>query len=291
MFEFLATENSFLTFKLNGEQQRMQQNILELRELQYFSRYGDYLKILPSRVAKHHWTDISANIRREEEREKIARLNGDDSYVNHDVRMAVRIACHDLGVDEKIVFWAIHGYAERNQASHSDIETLKRLGDFQKLAKTFYADLHDLRCTFSSYYFEESNARLESLIKEELHWCFDMDDMDDPKSWVATRQLMEFYQAAKAALKKSTNGEQKEVSKEQAKTLVEAKKQRLIAASKGEDAKKGQKRMASTEVPRDSEAELKSKRVIMENLLRTQVKLETQLENVEKAVERMREES
>jgi hypothetical protein len=74
-FEFLATSNHFLAFNMSEEKRTMQSNVLELRRLQYYARYGDYLKVLPNKirahareagihnwqliVGKHLWTDIS----------------------------------------------------------------------------------------------------------------------------------------------------------------------------------------------------------------------------------------
>ena len=306
-FEFLANSNDFLVFRLSPDQQILQDEILKLRELQYLLRYGDYMKVLPNKVrayasehstknwqlisGKHQWTDVSANIRKEEEKEKEAQRKGQEWIGKFDsVRIAIGIACDDLGVDEQEVVWAIHNYAKRNEVAHNDFEKLKGSGDFVRLAHTLYADLHDLRCTFSSFDPENDIGKLESFIQQEIDWCFDVRDPDDCKSWVIKDQLFRFYQQAQVHAQKPTKREEKEKTKEEAKAQSEAKKARSVAASKGEPSARGQKRMASTEVPRGEEEEAGRRRTKMENLLKTKIKLKNQLENVIKGLEEMSKE-
>lgn len=52
-FEHLIQRNAFLKAEVFTKSQEMQQNLLELRELQYDSRYGDYVKIVPARTRIH----------------------------------------------------------------------------------------------------------------------------------------------------------------------------------------------------------------------------------------------
>ena len=305
--EYLANSNDFLAFNLSPDQQMLRDEILKLRELQYLVRYRDYIKVLPNKVpahasensmkywqlisGKHQWTDVSANIREEERREKEARRKGQEWIGKYDsIRTAIGIACDDLGIDEQEVLWAIHNYAKHNEVAHNDFEKLKGSGDFVRLAHTLYADLHDLRCTFSSFDPDNDIGKLESFIQQEIDWCFDVRDPDDCKSWIFKDQLFQFYKQAQGHAQKPTKREEKEQNKEEAKAQSEAKKARSVAASKGEPSARGQKRMASTEVPRGEEGEAERRRMKIDKLLKTKTNLKKQLANVIKGLEEMTEE-
>ena len=230
--EYLANTNDFLVSRLSPDQQLLQDDILKLRELQYLLRYGDYMKVLPNVVpthasknatmnwqlisGKHNWTDVSANIRKEEEREKEAQRKGQEWIGKYDsLRLAITIACKDLGIDEQEVLWAIHSYAKGDEVAHNGFEKLKGSGDFKRLAHTLYADLHDLRCTFSSFDPEIDLRKLENFIRQEIDWCFDVRDPDDCKTWIIKYQLFQFYRQVTEHAPKPTKRE--EQGKEEAK--------------------------------------------------------------------------
>ena len=52
-FELLIQRNAFSSAEVFKKSQEMHEDLLELRELQYHARYGDYVRIIPSKVGIH----------------------------------------------------------------------------------------------------------------------------------------------------------------------------------------------------------------------------------------------
>ena len=168
VFELLIQRNAFLSAAAFIRTQEMQQNRLELRELQYYSRYGDYVKIIPTRLRLHasehtttdwqllcgrfRWSEIATRLSVEHQTMQ-ERLRTEGSAAMNtlalETHVAVQTACRELGISDDLAIWSIIQYGERNRPFHRDLDSLKAEGKFRKLALVLYTDLEDIDCVFS----------------------------------------------------------------------------------------------------------------------------------------------
>lgn len=184
----------------------MQQNLLELRELQYYSRYGDYVKVIPTRLRLHasehkttnwqllcgrfRWSEIATRLSVEHQAMK-ERLRTEGSAAMNtlplETHVAVQTACRELGISDDVAIWSIIQYGERNRAFHRDLDSLKAEGEFRKLALVLYTDLRS----------DTDKTLLKAIIRDEINRCFDCSaDPNDVNIWIAKQELIQQYKAA-----------------------------------------------------------------------------------------------
>lgn len=106
----------------SAKQAELEDHLLQLREMQYLARYGDYLKIILARIRNHastqkiqgleltsahyQWTEIADAIVKEEERRKEAdRLGSKMKDEGLPTSMTVKFACRDLGLSERTAIY------------------------------------------------------------------------------------------------------------------------------------------------------------------------------------------
>ena len=184
--------NSFLKSTL-------EENLLELRKVQYMARYGDYfarevkeLKKAVQRLTEvenkeafnDYWTSIQAQI----ENEKEVRANSKSPMTSEiPTLLAIDAACRANGLVQDHVYWAIEKYATRNSMFHSDLNELLQKGHFGLLANLVYADGADIRRVVHPDS-KEDIRQLEFTIAKFKQVYFDIRVgwEDDPYSWTAT---------------------------------------------------------------------------------------------------------
>jgi hypothetical protein len=105
-------------------------------------------------------------------------------------------------------------------------------GNFGPPKICLHADLHDLRCTFSTFGTESNVAELETVIQEEIDWCFKVHDPDKFHSWRWTDELYKFHKSANIKDLKLRMQEKKEQDDKKPKALSEVKQERLVAIPK-----------------------------------------------------------
>lgn len=219
--ETLIVEKDYLR-PLEGRNMNLMNELLHLREVQYMTRYGDYLKIIPNQIPaavdkkksedweligkSRFWTEIAEELKQE--------AISKDSYKT---TVIIRKACLDLAISAELAFWSIREYGDRNSNLHRDLDTLKKEGKFPTLAKILFTDLHELSMIFSVVKSETDIGSLESTIQQQIDLHFDCIDQEEPDTWVPTSYLVEIFKAARdekiardkrAKAKKSSEGQE-----------------------------------------------------------------------------------
>ncbi|MCJ1425146.1 hypothetical protein MMC29_003034 [Sticta canariensis] len=244
-FELLIQRNVFLSAEVFKKSQKMHENLLELRELQYHARYGDFVRIISSKVRLHasesktagwqllssryHWSEISTRFlsyRQFMESGKSFESRSAKDVTDYNTQAAVDNACTELSID---------------------------------------ADL----------------ARaLKTTIRNKINRWFDTSrDPNDINLWAPTQALYAEYQAAKArsgttkAQKKAAN-----IAENERRSLEKAARQDKSAAGSSSSASK--KRTASTDVSRGSKEKSKRDEHKRRQMVIRMAKLETELERL-----------
>ncbi|MCJ1482874.1 hypothetical protein MMC06_003040 [Schaereria dolodes] len=291
----------FLKPLKTAEQAELEDHLLQLREMQYLTRYGDYLKVIPVRIrnhantqqipdwqltsTNHQWTEIADAIIKEEERRKEAdRLGSKMKDEGLPTTMTIVFACRDLGLSEGTVIWSIKDYATRNRQLHRSIDNMKEQGNFTQVAETLFADRNDLDSVFS---FKSATdiEHLRKIVQAEIDHCFVNAHKfpDAPGVWAASEALFKVYEDAQEKAKKPTKDEVKKAN-------IAASEEKSEEASKGSSSSAGTKRVASTAEPRGSEREEGGTKRRQIEFLAQQTKLEGQLEYIKRELARMDEE-
>ncbi len=200
--ERLIQDNRFLRPLRFEQSAELEDQLLRLRELQYYVRYGDYLKIIPTRLRLHaskdklenwqllsgkkYWSGIAHNLKVEEEtRQEILRKGSVLDPVRLDTTIAISTACSDLGISKELTVWSIMEYGARNLQVPRDLVDLRKEGQFPLLAKILCADRDDLSSTFSELRSETDLSSLRTIIQTEIDtWLDTSDNPDHPDEWV-----------------------------------------------------------------------------------------------------------
>lgn len=198
------------------KEQEMRDEILKLRRLQYYARYGDYAQRIAHELGdktraqdtkkwemlteEYKWAEISERIREEEAHwKKYGSSKGLDEI---ETTYAVRIGCIATGTDFDQTVWAIHTYGARNTAVHSDLNDLVAEGKYSDIATTLYQDLHDLPSAMPIDLLDDEMYMRATLIELRDKW-FDIDDdeTNKPSSWFPTSALREEHRDCKKSEK------------------------------------------------------------------------------------------
>ena len=276
VLEKLIQLEGFLKPLKTVEQAELEDQLLQLREMQYLARYGDYLKIIPARIrnhastqkiqgweltsANHQWVETADAILKEEERRKKAdRLGSRMKDEGLPTTMTIVFACRDLGLSENTAVWSIKEYATRNRQSPRSIDNLKEQGLFPQLAEALCADRNDLESVFSIKSTTDIEHLREIIQAEIDHYFVNTHRFfDTPSVWGASEALMKVYRDAQA--------------------------------SNGSSSLAGSKRVASTAEPRGSERVEGRTRRRKREILAEIAKLEGHLEDVKRELASMDEE-
>lgn len=272
--ERLIQDKGFLQPLKSAHRAELEDQLLQLRELQYLTRYGDYMKIIPTRLRLHaskhkpenwqlisgnnYWSRIAVTIGAEEDaREEAVRVGAALNKVKLPTTAAVYMACADLGISEELALWAIQEYGMRNRKVHRDLNDLKRAGEFPLLALILCADRDELSSTFSLIKSETDITHLRAIIQSEIdEWFEDTNDNPNhPAAWAPSIALRQFHKDAVQKANQPSKDEIKQANTARSQRRAEEKVARQKEASAGTSSLAGKKRIASTEEPRGSERE------------------------------------
>ncbi len=277
----------------------MEQEILKLRQIEYFARYGDYL---PTRIRAHasktrfegsnlltdgrYWTDIAAKIKHEDQLlEEQRRVGNTQGPVDGRYHLAISYACHSLGISKELVLWSVKEYGESNAGVHRDLEDLRKAGRAQDLAKILFTDREELSLTFSVIKSKVDIDALREIIQGEIDKWFDCDDPDDPYSWWASEALRDVRKQEKLRLEQQ---DQKKARAEQFTRDREEKKkvkaERNSRQSESGHSDRASKRVASGQEPDGAETSPTKRRAIAEKR-EADLAYEKKLEDEIKAVQ------
>ena len=139
--ERLIQDKGFLRPLKSAHRAELEDQLLQLRELQYLKRYGDYMKIIPTRLRLHaskhksenwqlisgnnYWSRIAVTLGAEEEaRKEAVRVGAALDKVKLATTAAIYMACADLGISEELALWSIQEYGTRNREFHRELALL-----------------------------------------------------------------------------------------------------------------------------------------------------------------------
>ena len=220
----LIYNNNFI--RSDPYDQQLQNTLLELKELVFYCRYGDYVRdklaLLRYRSktentrghehisGKHLWSAISAELKDEKDRHQEALKAGKET--DRPLTMAVWIACSELGFDKNLMVDAIDMYGKRNNAVHADIEKVIKLCKWSALARILCQDLIDLPLLIPPSR-PQDLMMVGSIIEDLRDTYFEpkSGDADDPDTWVPSAKARELSQ--KRQLEKE---EEEETAKQRA---------------------------------------------------------------------------
>ncbi|KAL2048872.1 hypothetical protein ABVK25_010878 [Lepraria finkii] len=213
--ERLIQDKGFLRPLKSAHRAELEDQLLQLRELQYLKRYGDYMKIIPTRLRLHagkhksenwqsisgnnYWSRIAVTLGAEEEaRKEAVRVGAALDKVKLPTTAAVYMACADLGISEELALWSIQEYGTRNREVHRDLNDLKRAGEFPLLASILCADRNDLTSIFSVINSETDITHLRAIIQGEIDELYEdtSDSPNHPAAWAPSIALRQFHKDA-----------------------------------------------------------------------------------------------
>ncbi len=214
----------------------LQKLILELRKLEYSTRYGDYLKewvIMASRHAKAErlsgwqlirssrwWANISSDLDDEHKaRDKWFAGNGGSltTLPGRPTHRAIVAVCKDLNIDENLMLLCVKKYGLRNGLVHRSIDQLILSGNFPLLRKTLLADQKDLWCTFGGVRQQDGLIKVSKIIRLTIEKYFIMHDPEGDDTWGPSDALI----AARAGMQKGVRKDNERVAS-QLKSLAES---------------------------------------------------------------------
>lgn len=163
-FELKPGERLWLESTLQEHLRQAEQELLELRKMQMYSRYGDYLRLIYHELRVHseaayeqgqntmgtnsRWTKISADIVRQnaerEERHAHPARYIDPWGVKFPELEFLERAAKRTSLNFQQCLWAIQEYDKRNNLFRNDMEENIAKGDVGAVARTLHADLADI---------------------------------------------------------------------------------------------------------------------------------------------------
>jgi hypothetical protein len=267
--EQVINDRKSIYLEVSDETKKLQAELLDLRTVEYYARYGDYLKRNPNKVRSHltttnhpessqpsnrsSWTEIGAELA-SEKRNFLDKGDCNTSKLDTPLHCQLLDACRGLGLDFDRTRWSILEYGTRNERMHRDMDVFIAKQDYGQMATMLYHDYMDVDCIFSTIgKGEVDKQHLRSIIREHIDLYFHTEeDFDEYQMWLATDELVAATRKARDRLNTQTLAEQRA-----AKTAEheERRKANLVNQSLGiaKNKNKDKKRMASTEEPRESE--------------------------------------
>jgi hypothetical protein len=199
------------------EVKKLQADLLDLRTIEYYARYGDYLKRIPNQVRSHvtatnhpessqlsdrwSWTSLGAQLKLESKFLEKSDCNSTKS--DTPLHCVLLDACRGLGLDFHRTRWSILEYSTRNERMHRDMDVFIAQQDYGQLGTMLYHDYMDVDCVFSTIEKGEVDKQhLRSIIREHIDLYFHTGkDFDDYQMWLATDELFAATRKARDRLK------------------------------------------------------------------------------------------
>lgn len=191
----------------------LQRELVKLRRLQFFARYGDYtqrvahqLRDLTRREQTENWREISGTFQWSDISQRITaeanhwKLYGSSKGIDEvKTTYAVYQGCQQTGLDFKQALAAIRTYGARNQACHNPINDLVAEGRWTDIATTLAEDLRDLASTMPIE-LKDEEAEIRAIILELRDEWFTIDNFNglvdglaEPWTWLPTPQLIQQF--------------------------------------------------------------------------------------------------
>lgn len=188
--------------------QELHDNLLELRRVQYYARYGDYAQRVAHLVrskaqtlAIEGWERLSGTFQWSE----IAKALKQESAVWKEfgsmypsqtpTTIALYNACLALAITPDSAISAIRTYGERCNVVHSSFDQLLQSESFSQIAQIIHDDLRDLHSIIPGApgWDQEESFMRATIIELKTSW-FDTSFGDDtPGNWIASVTLQEKY--------------------------------------------------------------------------------------------------
>ncbi|KAL8927190.1 MAG: hypothetical protein Q9172_001450 [Xanthocarpia lactea] len=221
-------EDMIVTYKVlrpittppSQEVAELQKVILELRKLEYSTRYGDYFKewaIMASRHAKAErlsgwqlirssrwWANISSDLNDEHKaRDKWFAGNGGSltTLPGRPTHRAIVAVCEDLNIDEDLMLLCV-----KNEPVHRSIDELILSGNFPLLRKTLLADQRDLLCTFGDGRQQDGLIKVSKMIQLTIEKYFIRHDPEVDDTWGPSTALLAVRAEMQKESAKTTRG-------------------------------------------------------------------------------------
>lgn len=200
----------------------LQRELIKLRRLQFFARYGDYtqrvahqLRDSSRRAQTENWSEISWAFQWSDISQRITveadhwKLYGSSKGID-DVKTtyAVYQSCQQTGLDLKQALAAIRTYGARNQACHSPINDLVAEGRWTDIATTIAEDIRDLASTMPIELKDEEAVIRAILLELRDEWFTIgnynglVEGLAEPWTWLPTPQLIQQFKDSKTPEKK-----------------------------------------------------------------------------------------
>ncbi|KAI9684152.1 MAG: hypothetical protein M1829_003422 [Trizodia sp. TS-e1964] len=190
----------------------LQHAIIELRQLQYYVRYGGELTLPQPRLlrnspragihgrelvfVKDEWTELAAALAVEAS----TIYKGNRDYVSIPAHCAVARACRDLALDRKLVVSSIIEYAQPSSWLFQDLEEPKMRGLYRSLAEVMYTDWHEIDAVFGDS--DTGWLSVQGVVGAGISDMFDCDDFERLETWVPSGELRDIFWRASNALEK-----------------------------------------------------------------------------------------
>ena len=222
-YEMEISDRGWIKAIGSEDHHKLQSQLLYLRRIHYYARYGDYAGRLSHRVrqgaADHkvegwemlsgaqQWTMISERINQESDAWKNCAVTKDRKF--HPTTSAVMETCMAIGTDFPKMIRAIHTYAARNDNLHNPINNLIAEGNFPEIANTIYDDLAELGNIMSVEMCEEEQFMRAVLLELRDAW-FKIREGGEyermPFTWIPKQALIAEWEAVQdAAVTKVAN--------------------------------------------------------------------------------------
>ena len=221
MYDQFLMHNTYIYKKANEQCAELEAKLLELKRLEYYLRYGDYLsgelKLIKDtaelvRTTDHkefgnYWNTVHSRLVNEREIFQHEGENCDSCKIP--TLVAIWSISKELNLESDKVEWLISRYVERNIVAHSGIPEIIERGEWTQLARQLYLDKKELPLIVPMDDEEEAKKMwsvIDCLVAKYLKIHFG--DEDSPAAWTATPQAFSLRDDLRS----------KEVSKKQAKS-------------------------------------------------------------------------
>ncbi|MCJ1364964.1 hypothetical protein MMC16_004082 [Acarospora aff. strigata] len=195
----------------DDDSQKLQNELLKLRRLQFFARYGDYaqrvahkLRDLTRRKETEKWSEISGlfqwseiSQRIKDEAEHWEAYGPSKDVERVKTTYAIYKGCQQIGMDSKQALLAIRTYGVRNEACHSPINKLVVEGRNTEIATTLADDERDLASAMPIE-LKDEEQNIQAIILELRDRWFTVDEVSgpvdglaEPWTWLPKLQLLE----------------------------------------------------------------------------------------------------
>ncbi len=189
----------------------LQREVVKLRRLQFFARYGDYtqrvahlLRDSTRRKQTESWREVSGTFKWSDISERITsesrywKLYGSSKGLDDvETTYAVYQGCETTGIGFKQALAAIHTYGARNEARQNSINDLVAEGRWTDIATTLAEDLRDLSNTMPIE-LKDEEAEVRAILLQLRDQWFTMgafnsvvDELAQPWMWLPTPQLIQ----------------------------------------------------------------------------------------------------